>query len=144
MRKLKARQRVVQARRHELASAADALVDYGEQPRGPIPQQPPPDPVKVEKRRVADQRLHQAVEELTALWGRAQLAHPVLAAFRGGSKNLDDVDLGALDETAHGREPQMAEMLKKVLPTWRRYAASAPGSSRRAISTPSLYPRSSP
>ena len=116
VRKLKRRQGVVQERRKEKANAADALVDYGEESHGRVRQARPPDPEKVAKFQVASQRLQQSVDELTELWARSEATHPVLAAFRGGKKDLDDVDLGSLEDTKGGSEPQMLEMLKTVLP----------------------------
>ena len=50
----------------------------------------------------ANEQLGIASKELEVWWGKAERAHPVLAAFRGGKTDLSHVDLDALDETQHG------------------------------------------
>lgn len=63
----------------------------------------------------AMQEVRKSQAHLAEMWAKSERVHPVLAAFRGGKTSLEDVDLGDLDQTAHGSEPQMTEMLKNVL-----------------------------
>lgn len=63
----------------------------------------------------AMKRLRDSQAYLAAMWAKSERVHPVLAAFRGATTSLEDVDLGDLDQTAHGSEPQMTELLKNVL-----------------------------
>jgi hypothetical protein len=60
--------------------------------------------------------IRKAKEELTAMWLEAERQHPAIAAFRGSETDLEDVDLGALDDDLHGSEPQMTELLGNILP----------------------------
>jgi hypothetical protein len=61
------------------------------------------------------EKLIDARHRLTRLWAYVEAQHPVLAAYRG-DRELADADLGRLDDTLKGSEPQMTSMLKTVLP----------------------------
>lgn len=64
----------------------------------------------------AKEKLAQAKEKLAAMWLEAERQHPAIAAFRGSETDLEDVKLGALDDSMHGSEPQMTELLEELLP----------------------------
>jgi hypothetical protein len=63
----------------------------------------------------ASRKLSEETARLQAMWADAERRHRVFAGFRGGTTDLETVDLGDLGDTAHGSEPQMTEMLANLL-----------------------------
>ncbi len=62
----------------------------------------------------ANQTYIRSQTRLTSMWEQAETVHPVLAAFRGGERMLEDVDLAALDTRHVGEE--MTAVVEHVLP----------------------------
>jgi hypothetical protein len=61
-----------------------------------------------------NRQLGVARKELAAGWIAAERAHPVLAAYRGTTKELETISLGTLDTA--GVDDEMRELLEHVLP----------------------------
>jgi hypothetical protein len=63
----------------------------------------------------AERKLGEETARLQAMWADAERRQRVFAGFRGGTKDLETVDLGDLGDTEHGSGPQMTEMLANLL-----------------------------
>jgi hypothetical protein len=61
-------------------------------------------------------QLQEAKEKLASMWLEAERQHPAIASFRASETDLEDVKLGALDDSLHGSEPQMTALLTEILP----------------------------
>lgn len=59
-------------------------------------------------------RLRTALADLATSWIQAERAHPVLAAYRGNTKELEKIDLGTLDTASV--DDQMKQVLEHILP----------------------------
>ncbi len=59
-------------------------------------------------------QLRVATAELATTWIEAERAHPVLAAYRGTTKELEKIDLGTLDTASV--DDQMRQVLEQILP----------------------------
>jgi hypothetical protein len=55
-----------------------------------------------------------ATAKMGATWIKAERLHPVLAAYRGNTKELEKIDLGTLDTA--GVDDQMKQVLEHILP----------------------------
>jgi hypothetical protein len=98
LKKLQARVKALQKRRNL------AGLDFPMDGKGP----------KAQAHTDITRELKRALAELATAWIESERAHPVLAAYRGTTKELEKIDLGTLDTA--GVDDQMRQVLEHVLP----------------------------